>query len=461
LTSSSTKRYTATRTIQIVLNMGASDSKSVPGTITSVSSIVSLSIPSVAISGARSQMIDNILTCNPLTKTEDTPSFIDSIIENPIIIICVFIISNSIYALWKRLRHKIRHTFTEIVINSQSITFTSTIFIVLLDPTLNRCLALASPMSLTVMIVILFFIIITLYILLFMRDRNETFELNNDTGILLYLIRPEGEWIDTSSNTRFRLAFPLFEGYTNRFQNFIIIDIAIVVILSFVSLFKCDVQMILMIVILSIYTIIVIYYRPFQERLMKIATPIISGIQVIVLILAVSELYQNTMEKLRILLSVISLFVNVIMGIAFILKIIRYVFYHNDKNEITEDKTDKINAGNWEEHLLTKNDIDEEMLRDILALNTVPSIVIPDTFDTATVPSPPNERSTSVGFERVQNTDKEDIWKSIDEALYHLDDEFATGNDTDNQYGRAVGASHNEDIDRRRKELSSLLSEKL
>ena len=110
------------------------------------------------------------------------------------------------------------------------------------------------------------------------------------SGTCVKLVHPEGEWTAKANEDEF--VIPFVEGYIEVFPRFIVVEVTIAILLALCDLFGflgCIIKSIAMILVLLVYLSDYWYYRPFQEVLLRVALPLIAFIQIIVIIVTLTN----------------------------------------------------------------------------------------------------------------------------------------------------------------------------
>ncbi len=131
-----------------------------------------------------------------------------------------------------------------------------------------------------------------------------------------------------------RFAEPAVEGFTESFARFAICDVAIVLALALSSVIgqatgDCNVLGVLMLISVAVHTFLSIFYRPDQERLLKILIPAMGVIQIVLLGCALGRVEAGALyEALAMILVVSQMLLSAVWLLSTILSIFAFAKQH-------------------------------------------------------------------------------------------------------------------------------------
>jgi hypothetical protein len=127
-----------------------------------------------------------------------------------------------------------------------------------------------------------------------------------------------------------RICAPIIDGYTARFPRFVVVDILIILGLSLAMVIgnatgNCLVLGVLMLVPLFIHFMLLIFYRPDQEILLRILNPIVDFLQIILVICALAKVSGSGIEAVALILLILQMILFVFTLVSLVLSLVEFV----------------------------------------------------------------------------------------------------------------------------------------
>ena len=144
--------------------------------------------------------------------------------------------------------------------------------------------------------------------------------------------------------------------------------------------------------------------------LLRVALPLIAFIQIIVIMVTLTMFNKIDIDNLKLMLSIISLTINTIMTIVFAFRVLRVIFDYNEDDR-DEPEVRPSNIADWERNL-----IDEDVLKDIMSLPSLPSCFPGCSRNTTTEPTilvKKSELTTGNVWDILDNEKKDDLNKQL------------------------------------------------
>ncbi len=436
--------------------------------VSSASSVISISMPSLASNGGRSQAVTSLLTqvassnCNPLSDNNDintAPPVTESPFQMSISnggYIAGEVIGNLLFILIVAMV-----TFAIVISHphlSNILSLIITISMMLLDSTFASIVSLTfttllwnilSPIiGVSLLLVIGYIFYRSLFkeewVFVFKKDEHRS-----DRNCIVKLVYPQGEWNKNGNdNDKKQCASYLIEGYNDRFPRFITIEVSIIVAMAISDAFGiiggykgCIVEVIAMILILSVYLILCLRYMPFQEKLLCICIPIITFIQIVILIVTITGIGESKEENLKLFLSVLSFVLNTIMTFVYFLRLFQSLC--GTKEEIVSH-----NVQDWDKGLLDTDGLSLPIRNTVII-----GVRKEDVLSSITEPTSAPETRNNVKREHIETSN---VWDALDEKTPQQRPIVAIVTPS-GETGERYTVSHNEEIEKRRKSLSELL----
>ncbi len=127
-----------------------------------------------------------------------------------------------------------------------------------------------------------------------------------------------------------RICAPIIDGYTARFPRFVVVDILTILGLSLAMIIgnatgNCLVLGVLMLIPLFIHFVLLIFYRPDQEILLRILNPMVDLLQIILVICALAKVDGSGIEVAAFILLILQMILFVLALISLELTLVEFV----------------------------------------------------------------------------------------------------------------------------------------